>query len=184
MQRCPWALSAPDYIDYHDKEWGRPVHDEIRVFEKLCLEGFQSGLSWLVVLRKRNALREAFCGFDPVAMSKFGPSDVERLVSDPSIIRHRAKIEAVLANARTLVEWHDKGLSLVDAFWAAAPATVAPVPQTVADIAPWTRESKTLSDHLRRGGFRFVGPTTVYSAMQALGIVNDHIATCWCRDRC
>ncbi len=183
MQRCPWALSAPDYVEYHDNEWGRLVHDEVRVFEKLCLEGFQSGLSWLVVLRKREAFRRAFHGFDPEAMSRLGPSDVDRLVADQSIIRHRGKIEAVVSNARALLDWHEKGLTLAGALWAAAPANAPAPPATVADIPASTLESKKLSDHLRRSGFRFVGPTTVYSAMQALGVVNDHIASCWCRDR-
>lgn len=182
MERCPWALAAPEYVDYHDNEWGRPVRDEARVFEKLCLEGFQSGLSWLLVLRKREAFRRAFAGFDPRVLSDFGAHEVERLVSDPSIVRHRGKIEAAISNARVLVEWHERGLSLAEAFWDAMPVVHRPAPGTMSEVPPWTPESKALSVRLRRSGFRFVGPTTVYSAMQALGVVNDHLATCWCRD--
>jgi DNA-3-methyladenine glycosylase I len=178
--RC-WPTSDPGYARYHDEEWGRPVRGERGVFERLCLEGFQSGLSWLTILRKRPAFREAFTGFDPDAVAAFGPADVERLLADAGIVRHRGKIEAAIANARATVALRATGEPLNELFWSHAPA-VHRVPATVADWLPSTPESTTLARRLRGAGFRFVGPTTVYAAMQACGVVNDHLAACWVRE--
>lgn len=173
--RCGWVSSAPDYIAYHDEEWGRPVTGDDRVFERLTLEAFQSGLSWITILRKRENFRAAFAGFSIPAVAAFGPADVERLLADPGIVRNRAKIEAAIANARVAL---DVGLS--DLVWRHAdPAS--PVPATLADVPAHTPGSRALSAELRARGFRFVGPTTAYALMQAIGLVNDHVAACWVR---
>jgi DNA-3-methyladenine glycosylase I len=177
LARCPWALSAPEYVAYHDDEWGRPVADEDRVYELLCLEGFQAGLSWLTILRKRPAFRKAFASFDPAAVARFGEADIERLLNDAGIVRHRGKIAAAITNARATLELHEKGTSLVEVVWAHEPRR-ARAPARMDDLAASTPESKALSSQLRSHGFAFVGPTTVYSAMQALGVVNDHLARC------
>ena len=177
--RC-WETTDPGYIAYHDEEWGRPVTDERGVYERLCLEGFQSGLSWLTILRKRDAFRAAFEGFDPERVAAFGERDVQRLLEDASIVRHRGKIEAAIANARATVFlrgatplqellWSHR----LDTHWA---------PRTPADWQGSTPESATLAKVLRGAGFRFVGPTTAYAAQQACGVVNDHLATCWVRE--
>ena len=177
VKRCPWGNSPAEYRGYHDLEWGRPVGEDNRIFEKLCLEGFQSGLSWLTVLRKRENFRRAFAGFDPQVVAGFGPSDVERLLSDASIIRHRAKIEATIANARAVVELQAQGKSLAGLVWGyEVPAGRAP--SSTGDIPASTPQSKELSAQLRRLGFGFVGPTTVYAAMQSLGVVDDHLRSC------
>ena len=178
MPRCPWGEEPEIYRRYHDEEWGRPVHDERQIYEKLCLEGFQSGLSWLTILRKRDAFRAAFAGFDPAAVAAFDEHDVERLLGDAGIVRHRGKIEATIANARAVVALHEVGRTLDELLWSAQPAGRRPAPKRLADIPATTPESTALSKELRRLGFRFVGPTTVYSAMQALGVVNDHLAGC------
>jgi len=188
VSRCPWGQSPPEYRRYHDQEWGRPVGDEVRTFEKLCLEGFQSGLSWLTILRKRESFRRAFANFDPVVVAGFDEGDVERLLNDASIVRHRGKIEAAVTNARAVLALREEGLLLSGLFWAheqppakAAPARrgqVAPAPQVLSDLPAATAGSQALSAELRRRGFRFVGPTTVYAAMQSLGIVNDHLSGC------
>ena len=175
--RCGWACATADYRAYHDDEWGVPQRDEVRLFEKLCLEAFQSGLSWLTILRKREAFRAGFAGFDPAAVAAFGPADVERLLADKGIVRNRAKIEAAVANARAALELPD-GLSPLLWSFAPDPAT-RPRPRTFADVPATTPESTAMAKDLRRRGFRFVGPTTAYALMQACGLVDDHLAGCW-----
>jgi len=177
--RCAWATSAPDYIAYHDEEWGRPVHGDDRVFERLTLEAFQSGLSWITILRKRENFRAAFAGFAIPAVAAFGPDDVARLLADPGIVRNRAKIEAAIGNARAALEL-PQGLS--ELVWKYADPD-APAPRTPQDVPATTPAGKALAKELRSHGFRFVGPTTVYAMMQAIGLVNDHLADCWVRDR-
>jgi DNA-3-methyladenine glycosylase I len=177
IARCWWGVSPAEYRLYHDEEWGRPVGEDNLIYENLCLEGFQSGLSWLTVLRKRDAFRKAFAGFDPEVVSTFGAKDVDRLLADASIIRHRAKIEAAIANARAVVDIRAGGTSLAALVWgyeARAPRS----PASSANLPGSTLKSKELSDRLRRLGFRFVGPTTVYASMQSLGVVNDHLRGC------
>jgi len=181
--RCPWAADPPEYRRYHDEEWGRPVTDDGRIFEKLCLEGFQAGLSWLTILRKREAFRTAFAGFDAAAVAGFGPDDVTRLLADAGIVRNRAKIEATIANARATLSLQTAGESLAALLWSAE-APARPAPAGLGDVPASTPESKALSKELVRRGFRFVGPTTVYAAMQSLGIVNDHVAWCFARAEC
>lgn len=177
MARCPWGASTPEYLDYHDDEWGRPVGDDTTVYETLCLEGFQAGLSWLTVLRKRESFRQAFSGFDPTVVAGFDATDVERLVSDAGIIRHRGKIQAAITNARATLALRDSGRSLGGLVWHHEPSA-PPVPEGLGDVPNTTAEAKALSAELRRHGFAFVGPTTVYAAMQALGVVNDHVVGC------
>src|SRR4051794_13640109 len=143
--RCPWATSAPDYLAYHDDEWGRPVTDERGLYERLTLEAFQSGLSWLTILRKREAFREAFRGFDPEAVARFGPADVERLLADPRIVRNRAKVEAAVANARAIEALHDAGETLAGLLWGARPAVDPPPPAELVEVPPWTPASKALA---------------------------------------
>lgn len=184
-RRCPWSTSAPEYIAYHDVEWGRPVFDDGRIYEKLCLEGFQAGLSWLTILRKRDAFREVFAGFDPAKVARFDDDDVERLVRDPRIVRHRGKIEAAIANARATLAAQDGHGSLAELVWSHEPRRRGrPAPKGVGDIPAATVESKALSKTLAANGFRFVGPTTAYAAMQSLGLVNDHVAGCHARAAC
>jgi DNA-3-methyladenine glycosylase I len=175
VKRC-WESSDPAYNDYHDLEWGRPVTDETGVYERICLEGFQSGLSWLTILRKRENFRAAFAGFEPDAVAAFGDKDVERLLGDAGIVRHRGKIEASIANARATVALRET-TPLQELVWSFRQDG------TVAD--EWfaqSPDSVELSKRLRKAGFRFVGPTTVYAAMQAIGVVNDHRAYCFVRD--
>lgn len=174
--RCGWVSSAPDYIAYHDEEWGRPVVGDDRVFERLTLEAFQSGLSWITILRKRENFRTAFAGFSIPAVAAFGEADVDRLLGDSGIVRNRAKIEASIANARVAL---DVGLS--DLVWRHADPD-SPAPRLLADVPAQTPGSKALAKELRSHGFRFVGPTTAYALMQAIGLVNDHVADCWVRD--
>jgi DNA-3-methyladenine glycosylase I len=173
--RCGWATSAPDYVDYHDEEWGRPVHDDAALYEKLCLEAFQSGLSWLTILRKREGFRAAFAGFDPERVAAFGDEDVARLMADASIVRNRAKILAAIANARATLSL-DVGLS--ELLWRFAPDGDLPAPQSLGDVPATTPESTAMAKELKRRGFAFVGPTTAYALMQACGLVNDHLAGC------
>jgi DNA-3-methyladenine glycosylase I len=179
VARCWWADSAPDYRAYHDDEWAYPVADDVRLFEKLSLEGFQAGLSWLTILRKRPAFREAFAGFDFENVARFGERDVERLLTDARIVRHRGKIEAVINNARRAVELVDAEGSLAHYVWRFEPQ--GPTAQLdragLADRAT-TAESKALAKDLKARGWRFVGPTTVYAFMQAMGLVNDHLDRC------
>jgi DNA-3-methyladenine glycosylase I len=179
-RRC-WATSDPLYIAYHDAEWGRPVREESLLLERLCLEGFQSGLSWLTILRKRENFRVAFEGFEPRRVARFGADDVERLMGDAGIVRNRAKIEATIANARATAALHDAGEMLSELLWSFAPTAPAPAPATLQDMPATTPASKALARELKRRGFRFVGPTTAYALMQATGIVNDHVADCFVR---
>jgi DNA-3-methyladenine glycosylase I len=181
--RCAWAASTVEYRTYHDNEWGRPVGDEFRIYEKLCLEGFQAGLSWITILRKRPAFRRAFAEFDPERVAHFGPPEVEALLQDARIVRHRGKIEAVITNARAVMALHSRGLSLAGLVWSYRPATEKE-PTALGGLEASTAESRALSRELRKNGFAFVGPTTVYSAMQSLGVVNDHLAGCEWRERC
>ena len=173
-RRCFWGDSAPEYRDYHDTEWGFPVDDDVRLFEKICLEGFQSGLSWLTILRKRESFRRAFEGFDFERVAGFGERDVERLLADASIVRHRGKIEATINNARRAVELVEAEGSLAAYVWRFEPDAAAP------QMAQ-TPESKALSKDLKKRGWRFVGPTTAYAFMQAMGLVNDHLEGCYVR---
>jgi DNA-3-methyladenine glycosylase I len=165
LVRC-WPTTDPLYIAYHDEEWGRPVLDERGLYERLCLEGFQSGLSWLTILRKREAFRRAFAGFDPEQVARFGDRDVERLLGDAGIVRHRGKIEAAIANGRATLALREAGTPLEQLMWEYRDQP----------------DGNELSRRLKAAGFRFVGPTTVYSSMEACGIVNDHIPECWVRD--
>ena len=184
-KRCAWCTSAPDYVDYHDDEWGRPVLDDVRLYEKICLEGFQSGLSWLTILRKREGFRRAFAGFDPTKVARYGPRQVERLLGDAGIVRHRGKIEATIANARATLDAQDRHGSLAAVVWSYEPRRRGrAAPARLGDIAPMTAESKALSKRLAKLGFRFVGPTTAYAAMQSLGLVNDHLTGCHVRTAC
>lgn len=178
--RC-WPTADPLYVAYHDEEWGRPVTDERGLYERLCLEGFQSGLSWLTILRKRKAFRLAFAGFEPERVARFGERDVTRLLGNAGIVRHRGKIEAAVANARGVLALREAGTPLHELVWSYRPQRYG-TPQTTGDWLPQTPESKELSKRLKQAGFRFVGPTTVWAAMQACGVVNDHLAGCWVRD--
>ena len=171
-------------MTYHDEEWGRPVTDDIRLYEKLCLEGFQSGLSWLTILRKREAFRKAFAGFDPAKVAEYTEEDVVRLLSDVAIVRHRGKIEATIANARATLDVQSQFGSLAALVWSFEPKRRRAVPLVLGDLPATTPESTALSKELRRHGFRFVGPTTVYAAMQAMGVVNDHLKGCDVRSAC
>jgi DNA-3-methyladenine glycosylase I len=175
--RCPWGLSAPEYLAYHDEEWGRPVRGDTAIFERLCLEGFQSGLSWLTILRKRENFRAAFAGFDASAVAAFGEQDVLRLLADAGIVRNRAKINAVISNARAALDLPDGLTALV---WSYA-GEQGRGPRTLAEVPSATPASKALSAELKRHGFVFTGPVTAYATMQACGIVNDHLAACFCR---
>ena len=181
--RCGWGASTLDYAHYHDTEWGRPVTDDRTLFEKLCLEGFQSGLSWLTILRKRPAFRTAFAHFDAATVARYTDDDVDRLLDNVGIVRHRGKIEATIANARALIDLWDEGVTLADLVWSFEPDRPGG-PRTFADVPATTPESTALSKDLKRRGFRFVGPTTAYAAMQAMGVVNDHLVGCWVRDDC
>jgi DNA-3-methyladenine glycosylase I len=179
VARCHWADSAPEYRAYHDDEWGFPVADDVRLFEKLSLEGFQAGLSWLTILRKREAFRAAFDGFEFERVAAFDEADVQRLLQDAGIVRHRGKIEAVINNAGAAIELVDAEGSLAAYVWGFAPPARARA-QTRPELSTFTTtdESKALAKDLKRRGWRFVGPTTVYAFMQSMGLVNDHMAGC------
>ena len=194
--RCPWALSAPEELPYHDEEWGRPVRDDRGIFERLCLEAFQSGLSWLTILRKRENFRAAFDGFDPAVVARFGPDDVTRLLGDAGIIRNRAKITAVIGNAKAALAIPGGVAALVWGYAedppdarspapaSTAPASTAPAstaPATMAEVPAWTPASKALARELKGYGFAFTGPVTVYAAFQACGVVDDHLRDCFRR---
>ncbi len=179
--RCRWGVAPDDYRAYHDDEWGRPVGDDTRLFEKLCLEGFQSGLSWLTILRRREGFRRAFAGFDAVAVASFGSKDVERLLGDPSIIRHRGKIEATIRNAGCVLRLLEAEGSLARYIWRFEPVAAERPDRVTGEwlaANPSTAASTGLARDLRRRGFSFVGPTTVYAFMQAMGLVNDHVHGC------
>lgn len=186
-RRCFWCVGDPLYETYHDEEWGRPSADDRALFEKLCLEGFQAGLSWLTILRKREAFRRAFAGFDPLSVARFGQRDVARLLADRGIVRHRGKIEATIANARATCAILDREGSLAAFLWRFAPAPERhPRPRERAELAARTTspESRALAAELRRRGFRFLGPTTAYAFMQAMGFVNDHLEGCTAGEAC
>jgi DNA-3-methyladenine glycosylase I len=174
--RCDWANSTPDYVAYHDEEWGVPLHGERALFERMSLEAFQSGLSWLIILRKRGSFRSAFADFEVDDVAAFGEKDVTRLLADAGIVRNRAKIEATISNARAIRDAVPEGLD--ELLWSYAPARHAR-PKTLADIASTSPESTAMAKDLKKRGFRFVGPTTAYALMQATGMVDDHVATCW-----
>ena len=178
--RCWWCGDDPDYVAYHDLEWGRPEHDEVRLFEKLVLEGFQAGLSWLTILRRREVLREAFAGFDPERLAAFDHVDVDHLLADARVIRNRAKIEAAVANARGYLRLREEGTTLDALVWRFAPSP-GPAPRRPADVPAATSSSRALARELKRRGWRFVGPTTAYAFMQSMGLVDDHLADCHVR---
>jgi DNA-3-methyladenine glycosylase I len=173
ITRCSWSDSTAEYRAYHDTEWGFPVSEEVRLFEKLSLEGFQAGLSWLTILRKREAFRSAFAGFDYESVASFGKRDVKRLLLDAGIVRHRGKIEAVINNAQRALELVEAEGSIAHHIWSFEPAQARP-----ADRPTSTAESKALAKDLKRRGWRFVGPTTMYAFMQSMGLVNDHLEGC------
>ena len=179
--RCWWGAAPEIYVEYHDDEWGRPVVDDDRLYEKMCLEGFQSGLSWLTILRKRESFRAAFAGFRIADVAAFDEDDVERLLGDAGIVRHRGKIEAAIGNARAALEVQASEGSLAAPVWSYEPATW-PAPRAVADVPAVTAASTALSKDLKRRGFRFVGPTTMHALMQAMGLVNEHLEGCAVRD--
>ncbi len=174
VARCSWGASTPDYIEYHDREWGFGVVDDVRLFEKICLEGFQSGLSWLTILRKRENFRAAFAGFDPESVAAFVESDVERLLGDAGIIRHQGKIRSTINNAARAIELIDEHGSLAAFFWPHATWDAGPP----TDVPAITETSTALSKRLKKMGWSFVGPTTMYAFMQAMGLVNDHLDGC------
>lgn len=184
--RCWWCASAPDYAAYHDAEWGWPVHDDVRLFEKICLEGFQSGLSWLTILRKRQGFRRAFAGFDYHRVARFNQRSVERLLEDASIVRHRAKIESTINNAKRAIEMEREYGSLSSFFWQhVPPRSERPRRMTYRSLRKLSKTptSTELSKELKRRGWSFVGPTTAYAFMQAMGLVNDHLEGCFVGDR-
>jgi DNA-3-methyladenine glycosylase I len=186
VARCWWGASTPEYAAYHDEEWGYPVADDARLFEKLTLEGFQSGLSWLTILRKREGFRQAFAGFDPERVARLGEGDVERLVGDAAIVRHRGKIESAINNARRCLELQEEAGSLAAFVWGFEPdPSSRPARMTHAALLELaqTPESKALARELKRRGWSYVGPTTVYAFMQATGLVNDHLEGCAARSR-
>ena len=175
LARCGWGAVDPEYRRYHDEEWGTPQHDPVRLFEKVCLEGFQAGLSWITILRRRPAFREVFHGFDARRIAVMTDDDVTRLLGDERIIRHRGKIEATIQNARATL---DLDLPIDELLWSFAPRRDSVAPSTFAEVPATTPESTAMSKELRRRGFRFVGPTTMYALMQASGMVDDHLAAC------
>lgn len=180
FSRCGWVGDDQEYRRYHDEEWGVPLHGDRALFEKMALEGFQAGLSWITILRKRPRFREAFAGFDPVRVAGFGAEDVERLMADAGIVRNRAKIEATISNATLVRDMADGELD--ELMWSFAPvgsAEQSARPAAMADVPAVTPESTALSKALRKRGFRFVGPTTMYALMQSAGMVDDHLAGCW-----
>jgi DNA-3-methyladenine glycosylase I len=180
LPRCGWGASTPDYVVYHDTEWGRPVHGDVAIFERLTLEAFQSGLSWLTILRKRESFRTAFAGFDLAAVAAYGERDRERLLADAGIVRNRAKVDATIANARAaLALVDDEGVGALDRLvWSFAPAPRRRRPASFAEVPATTPESAALAKALKKRGFVFVGPTTAYAGMQAMGLVDDHLAGC------
>ena len=187
MERCWWAGTDPLYVKYHDEEWGRPVVDDTRLFEKICLEGFQAGLSWITILRKRENFRKAFADFDPAKVSGYGARDVTRLLKDEGIVRHRGKIESTINNAKRALDLQSEFGSIAQYVWNFEPAP-ADRPKRLTREALMTMATSpasiALSKDLKKRGWTFVGPTTVYAFMQAMGLVNDHLHTCPVRERC
>lgn len=184
--RCWWCGGSSEYLAYHDDEWGWPVHDDVRLFEKICLEGFQAGLSWLTILRKRDGFRKAFAGFDYHRIARFNQRSVDRLLRDAAIVRHRGKIESTINNARRAIEMEQEHGSLSAFFWEhVPPASERPRRMTKASLMKLSKTpaSTALSKELKRRGWSFVGPTTIYAFMQAMGLVNDHLEGCFVRDR-
>ncbi len=177
--RCWWPGTDPDYLRYHDEDWGSPMHGDAPLFELLCLEGFQAGLSWITILRKRAAFRAAFDGFVPEVVAGYGPQDVERLMADAGIVRNRSKIEATIGNARALLDLQAAGGTLDHLVWAGGAHPARARPQAMADVPASTPEAAALSKELKRLGFRFVGPTIVYAFLQSAGVVDDHLVGCW-----
>lgn len=176
--RCVWGTSAPEYVDYHDTEWGVPLRGDEALYERIVLEGFQSGLSWLTILRKREAFRSAFAGFDPERVCEYGEPEVGLLMADASIVRNQAKIRAAIANAQATVDLNG---GLTELIWSHQPRRPAKMPRALGDIPAVTPESTALSKALKKRGFSFVGPTTIYALMQACGLVDDHLRGCWRR---
>ncbi len=180
QQRCKWANSEPLYIDYHDNEWGYPIGDDFRLFEKLCLEGFQSGLSWLTILKKREGFRKAFCGFDFNLIAEFGENEISALLNNAEIVRHRGKIEATINNARMVTKIIDEFGSFAAYIWSFEPRHIeSDIPQSISV----SETSIRLSKDLKKRGFKFVGPTTIFAFMQAMGLINDHANDCFCREK-
>lgn len=181
LPRCPWGDAPADYRAYHDDEWGRPVRGDSAIFERLSLEAYQAGLSWLTILRRREAFREGFADFDIAVVAGYGDADIERLATDPRLIRHRGKVEAVVGNARLLAQWQaEEGPGVLDALvWSCASSREPP--RTLADVPAQTEESRRLAQRLRARGWRFIGPTSAYAALQAMGVVNDHLEGCHAR---
>jgi DNA-3-methyladenine glycosylase I len=187
MARCWWAGTDPIYVKYHDEEWGRPVVDDTRLFEKICLEGFQAGLSWITILRKRENFRKAFAGFDPAKVARFTARDVTRLLKDPGIIRHRGKIESTINNAKRALELQNEFGSIANYVWQFETAAADRPKRLTAEALKKMATSQTsiaLSKDLKKRGWTFVGPTTMYAFMQSIGLVNDHLETCPIRDAC
>lgn len=179
--RCRWCGTDPLYVAYHDEEWGVPEHDSRALFEKLILDGFQAGLAWITILRKRDNFRRAFDGFEPDIIARYGPQKVEALMADAGIVRNRAKIEGTVASARAYLDLQDKGVPFADLMWEAVGGqTKVNRPARLSDVPAETAESKALSKRLKQAGFKFCGPTIVYAAMQACGLVDDHLASCHC----
>ena len=179
MARCWWCGDDPTYVAYHDQEWGRPLHDEQQLFGLLVLEGFQAGLSWLTILRKRPAFERAFDGFDPEKVAAYGPEEMDRLLADSGIVRHRAKCEAAVANGRATLAMWDAGETLDGLFRSFAPPPRATRLRAADEIPALTPESTALAKDLRRRGFRFIGPTVAYAHLQSAGFVDDHLEGCW-----
>lgn len=175
LARCGWGLSAPDYVEYHDTEWGVPLHGDRELFERMSLEAFQSGLSWLTILRKREGFRRAFDGFDPNVVAGYGDAKVAELLADAGIVRNRLKIDATIRNARAIA---DLDVGLDELLWSFAPQRHTP-PASLSDVPATTPESKAMAKELKRRGFAFVGPTTCYAMMQATGMVDDHLVDCF-----
>ena len=181
MARCPWGDAPADYRAYHDDEWGRPVHGDSAIFERLSLEGYQAGLSWLTILRRRDAFRAAFADFDIAVVAGYDDADIERLASDTRLIRHRGKAEAVVSNARLLAQWQaEEGDGVLDALVWSCASSLQP-PRTLADVPVQTEQSRGLTQRLRARGWRFIGPTSAYAALQAMGVVDDHLEGCHAR---
>jgi DNA-3-methyladenine glycosylase I len=176
LARCAWAGATPDYLDYHDTEWGVPVHGEQALYERLTLEAFQSGLAWITILRKREGFRSAFAGFDPEVVARFDEDDRARLMADTGIVRNRLKVDAAIHNAGAVLALRDRG-GLDQLIWSHAPAEHTP-PSTTAELRATSLESVALAKTLKKNGFVFVGPTTMYAAMQACGLVDDHLVGC------